>query len=42
MATIQSEQLRAAIDSAARFPRERQDELAERMEALLDELDEAA
>jgi hypothetical protein len=41
MATIQSERLQAAIDSAARLPRERQDELAERIEALLDELDEA-
>ena len=41
MATILSERLQAAIDSAARLPRERQDELAARIEALLDEVDEA-
>ena len=30
------------MDSAARLPRERQDELAARIEELLDELDSAA
>ena len=41
MATILSARLQAAIDSAARLPRERQDELAARIEALLDAGDEA-
>jgi hypothetical protein len=41
MATILSERLQAAIESAARLPRGRQDELAARIEALLDEGDEA-
>ena len=42
MTAILSERLKAAIDSAAQLPRERQDELAARIEALLDELDEVA
>jgi hypothetical protein len=42
MTTILSERLQAAMENAARLPIERQDELAARIEALLDELDEAA
>ena len=42
MTTILSERLQAAMDSAARLPRERQDELAARIEEPLDELDSAA
>lgn len=42
MATTLSERLHAVMESAAQLPIERQNELAARIEALLDELDEAA
>ena len=42
MATTLSERLHAVMESAAQLPIERQNELAARIESLLDELDEAA
>ncbi|HST88835.1 MAG TPA: hypothetical protein VLJ14_10685 [Ktedonobacterales bacterium] len=42
MATGLSERLHAVMESAAQLPIERQNELAARIEALLDDLDEAA
>jgi hypothetical protein len=42
MTATLSERLHAVMESAAQLPIERQNELAARIEALLDELDEAA